>query len=684
MDLCTDLFKMLMMIHLYFFREARMDPRFWRNLGYIPGKIMDLVPITRHFQSRLAETRLNDWHFVLNHILQELKEVQRNRFLHWSFSGQPCQLRVPIMFIIGDIEGHDKLCTRKSGHTSMMPGVTHSCNIQRDSCSDLEAPCHLFTKDEITSLQREYQDWTRTSQERKETKAELDQLGFYSNVQNAIANADFGNSPFGIHGACAICLLHTHKQRFPGDAFDLYISLFGNSRSTSGVNTLDRSIPRLINHCDRQSDRTLPSLKSFKVSFLKPKYTLSANEKLGRIFALLLFSMTTYGWHHAVNPKRKVNGDNEMAIKVIKLIQYTISIYRYLYQDNFPRSNILYDNTAVKDFLTLYKELSQWYEDEDDSNYTDFCTFPKFHYIKHVEGMVHRFGSSRNFDGGPAERNHKYITKSPGSRSQGRIDMFDQQTAKNLCSKIVLDRVFKSQNLKTSYGSGSIRMNDRNDFHEDMENGEDGTNTIKKHPVSSTFELLRTDDSIEPKWNANRAKKGKEQPLFKQDVLDFVARSIPGVQNIKGFTCLYWNGEIIRSHPNYKRREWYDWVNLKWTVERTGEEYICPAKVYMFLDLKNIPGEDFTDGYWAVVHSTFMNERNMKPDNDALKVWKKRGKSPLFKYWTMEEELRLVKVSSFSSVVFVYQDFENLDMTTPTKFVIEVSTMTGWDTVHNI
>ena len=52
-----------------------------------------------------AEIKLNDWHCVCNHILK-------------------CRLYIPIMFIIGDIEGHDKICSRKGSHNKLMGGVT--------------------------------------------------------------------------------------------------------------------------------------------------------------------------------------------------------------------------------------------------------------------------------------------------------------------------------------------------------------------------------------------------------------------------------------------------------------------------------------------------------------------------------------------------------------------------------
>ena len=76
----------------------------------IPGKLGDLVP-NKKFALRQAEMRLNDWHFVCEHILSDVKKIQKLNGLEWLLFGKKCCLKLPIMFIIGDIEGHDKVCS---------------------------------------------------------------------------------------------------------------------------------------------------------------------------------------------------------------------------------------------------------------------------------------------------------------------------------------------------------------------------------------------------------------------------------------------------------------------------------------------------------------------------------------------------------------------------------------------
>ena len=188
------------------------------------------------------------------------------------------------MFIIGDIEGHDKICSRKKGHSKMMTGVTHSCKVKRHECGNPQTECDYIYENEILSKQRICQSSTSSEDSRKEAKEELDELGFYSSVVNAFSNLDYGQTNFDVHGAVGICGLHTIKQKFPNDVLGFYFQSFGNSLQTKSAMTIDNAITRLVVHCLRQSERNLPLLTSFKVSFFKPKYTLSANEKYARIF----------------------------------------------------------------------------------------------------------------------------------------------------------------------------------------------------------------------------------------------------------------------------------------------------------------------------------------------------------------------------------------------------------------
>ena len=684
-------------------RNIRSTPAAWRNLGMIPGKLGSLIPNKKFPVASLGEMRLNDWHFVANHILSGLKLAQLQDGLKWQIDEKDCILRIPIMFIIGDIEGHDKICSRKSGHSKKMKAVTHSCKVRRHECGDPNTDCVFFSSHEIKSKQDICQGILNGTEDEKDmAKANLKKYGFYDNVQNAFFDLDYGSSSYGTHGACAICLLHTFKQKFPNSVLEQYLMTFGTTTSTKGCHMINRSLPKLIKQSMRQSDRNFPRLNTFTESLLHAKFQINANEKYARMFALSMFLMTTYGWELSFSNEVSKEVDPGIVRRRIDLVQKTLFIYKFLVQENFPKTLIHLGKNKVRKYMSLYKEVAEWkgtndHESEDtvEDDITeelevigeeeilneaalvtaeDKCTFPKFHYLVHVLSQIERFGSALNFDGGSCESNHKYLTKAPGTRTQGRLDTFDAQTSFNLSAKIVLDKAFRYLNFDTSFGVS-------NTLNAMTDEGEQCTPGIVIHTHSSHFYVFDSDEGSQITWKLGLVSPKEEFPKL---AIEALHRHIvvPGWEQsvITGFTCLNWNGNIIRAHPSYRSgKHWYDYVNVNWEGMR-GQipvNYTCPARVYMFLNIYNHP--IIGNGMYAIVHSTAVCGRNpLRPTLPARTIWNSRGKSDMFRFWEKEKTCQCIPVASIQSLAFVYKDFSDEDMTKQTGYVIEAKPMSEW------
>ena len=688
-------------------RNIRSTPAAWRNLGMIPGKLGSLIPNKKFPVAALGEMRLNDWHHVANHILSGLKDAQLQDGLEWEIDGKKCRLRIPIMFIIGDIEGHDKICSRKSGHSKLMKAVTHSCKVRRHECGNPNTECVPFNTNEIKSKQDILQDHLNGMEEKDQAKADLKYLGFYGNVQNAFFDLDYGSSIYGTHGACAICLLHTFKQKFPNSVLEQYLMTFGKTTSTKGCHLINRSLPKLIKQSMRQSDRNFPRLNTFTESLLHAKFQINANEKYARMFALSMFLMTTYGWELSFSSDVSKELDPGIVRRRIELVQRTLSIYKFLVQEKFPKRLIHIGKNKVRKYMSLYKEVAEWEginvtecEKTVDDDITeeldvigeeeilteaalvtkgDKCTFPKYHYLVHVLSLIERFGSALNFDGGSCESNHKYLTKAPGTRTQGRLDTFDAQTSFNLSAKIVLDKAFRNLNFDTSFGVS-------NNFNAVNDEGEECLPGISTHTHSSHFYIFDYNGGAQITWKAGLVSPKEEFPKL---AIEALHRHIvlPGWEQsvITGFTCLNWNGNIIRAHPSYRSgNHWYDYVIVTWEGMRgqTAVNYTCPARVYMFLNVCSHPTMD--DGMYAIVHSTAVCQRNpQKPTLAARTIWNSRGKSDMFRFWEKEKTCQCVPVASIESLAFVYKDYSDEDMTIETGYVIEAKPMSEWVAQHN-
>ena len=666
-----------------FKRRVRCNPAAWRNLGVIPGKLCDLPSSGAH--SKLSVRRLNNWHFVCSFLLAGLKQMQSFKDgIDWCFKDEICRIRIPIMFIIGDIEGNDKVCTRKRSHQASSRGVTHSCDITRDICGDPNSKCQMLKALEVCSLQEKYNDPESTMDEKDDAMTKLQDMGFHHEVKNAFMRLDYGENPYGVHGACCVCLMHTFKQRFPDDVIKFVANLFGVDESSKPCNEMNKLIAIVISHSMRQSNRSFPrEISCFKVSFFNPKFTMSANEKFARVFALLLFWATTVGWNFFKKRAKPFYKERDL-MNLYKLAQQTISIYKFLSRDSFPKTDVIIGQKEVMKYLSLYREVSEKAsafvesqkarkvkkEDEVSSStssrtirtYDNPCQFPKYHYMTHVVPQIQMFGSSKNFNSDMNESLHKEISKAPGQRTQGRLDTFDIQSQKNFASNVVLDKAFRFLQFETSKGPS---------FSSDQTQYVDG---VAKHRHSASF-IAEYKEDQEIKWDICYT--GHEYEVL-HEWLDEILK-VKGLKTIHGFSSLQWKGTIIRAHPNYRNDDWYDHVTIQW-LHTDNTTYYCPAFVFMFFTTQ----EEDDEHIYAVVKSAAVDSKNnFRPTKLAHSKWKKQGQPDLIRYWVYERNFQIIHIdSSISNVCFAYEDWDNEDFQQKNGYLIEFKAIEEWENYH--
>ena len=188
-------------------------------------------------------------------LLADFRVLQQVDGLDFELFGKSYVLRIPLIFIVGDMEGHDKICSRGKGHSNMMRGVTHSCKVQRNECGEPDTECEYIYLNEIFFEQKAYQNPTSNEECKFEMKEHLNKLGFYSEVVNAFSPLHYGNSNYGVHWAVGICGLHTIKQKFPNAVLGFYFQTFGNDLQNKSALSIDNAITRLVAQSLRQSER---------------------------------------------------------------------------------------------------------------------------------------------------------------------------------------------------------------------------------------------------------------------------------------------------------------------------------------------------------------------------------------------------------------------------------------------
>ena len=707
-----------------FKRHLRRTPLSWRNFGLIPGKVGDLESAETNIRSnKTSFHRIRDWHYVCEVLLKEFKTLQQYRDgIECYILGQYCRIKIPIMFMIGDIEGHDKVCTRKAGHGKYMRGVTHSCKVTREVCGNPGQSCEAVLKDEILNLQRKTLDPLLQKDLKKDAVESLNEYGYHSYVKNSFMELDYGDSLGGLHSACAVCLMHTFKQRFPGDVVELTFHLFGSNTDTTAAHMINRALTRLIPHISKQSDRSFPSvISSFAESFLNPHYTLSANEKFARLFPLLWFFNTSAGRKYVLDKKNTSFYDDSHVISIHRLIELSISLYQFLSQDRVKKEDIPFLKKAVSKFQSLYRDATLVRKEfiasrtafgarkksntllcEDDavaesskkqktsppiSNaYDNPCQFPKFHYLGHCPHQIEMFGSTNNFNGDSCESNHKTISKATGLKTQGRSETFDEQTSQRFAENLVLDRSFRSSCIIGRRGSQTEQI------------AEPTFKFVEVHKESATFfAKLSNTGKIITRW------KGNQQFPIEENVLQCIEskvfkeptynrnRKLSGhkilLKNVvlACYTTLNFGTCVLRAHPYYRKKPWFDYAMVIWHNQDGSYNYLCPAKILAFVHILNHPREHYPDGYYAVIHSTEFDESKKRPSQIAYNRWKEIGKSPFTRVWSFEKHLSMVHIDCIKRPCYTFPDFDNMDFKVPSsKFVFEVRTLKDWGKVHGI
>ena len=326
-----------------FERMIRQTPEAWRHLGFIPGLLDKLVSLDDDAaKADQARIKTVDYHFVLRYILSDIINLDQYKDgVKWDFGdGVVYNLKFALMNVIGDIEGFDKLNGRKRSHRGS--SMTFSCDIKREHCMNPYATCKFHKFDDLNALQKQSFDYSQhdnppfTVAETKQAREELNNRFFYHGIRNAFLGVNFGANENGLNSACCVCLMHTFKEKFPDLLVDLFLMTLGKTDDTVGKLQMETTMPRLIAKIRKQSDRNFPKISKFAFRLTKGQIKYDANQKYARVFALYIFSLTT-SCRNLITGDGSYKISNDRMNRLIKLLENSLTIFEYMYQEKFPR-----------------------------------------------------------------------------------------------------------------------------------------------------------------------------------------------------------------------------------------------------------------------------------------------------------------------------------------------------------
>ena len=465
-----------------FNRNARNSELFWRLIGYIPNPEKhcnikyDLLP------NNLNSDKVKKDHYqeMLSFILADLKQIQDEGGIRWKFKcGTTFNLKFPIMYIIGDAVGLDKLCNRNQNYSprkNFMIGCCRDCNSVFEHCHKPEHQCQYHKQSYFSKMS------TKLKQV----------LSFHSTTTNAFSQLCFGNSNSNAVDSSPPEPLH---QWYLG-VVKTTLEFFWDRLTRPAIKYIDIIVKGICTESHRQSDRNMPNIVNFCNGLMKDKTT--GMEKENQLFVLYLALLPTMVRDKIIEidkksiARSKVKKDDTIIYdklldtsnkfdRWLRLFETMLSISSWLKQTEVPKSDVenSINVTLKKDTSIFDPDIIKHFQDDDKEidvkDVEDFnkgikdveVTISKFnnsirHFMKdlqdafgpnnqiklqtmknhqslHYDYYIKRFGCVPNFDGGCNEQNMKSQVTQPSAKTQHRSSSLAFQTATRYAENLIID-----------------------------------------------------------------------------------------------------------------------------------------------------------------------------------------------------------------------------------------------------
>jgi len=574
-----------------FKQECRTKPMFWRNLGFVTD--------TEASKSAEGETKMQDYHNMLKIILESFIKVQGTP-IEWEFvvDGQKRKMHcyLPVLFIIGDTDGHDRLCGRYLSR-AMIECLCRYCNIKFKNTDDPFAKYKFTRQDVVNKL---------CDQNRK---IKLKDMSMHC-IQNAWRDVDFCDNVRGLHGATLAEVLHvlqqgldeyvldcfmysrkesqqskahsmqkkvSGKKRKHDDAEDLYYKPLTeeelSSRCVFGPQYRDR-FERLCKKygaiLQHQSDRDLPRTKMY--SKYTSKCCKNGHEMAGLFITFLMIFCS--------DEENKLSKDNSLGKDRASAFIHVFELMLLL--EHFAQSKYHIKGDIKSIFEPGIPVVLETIKNTIDRRTGNGMKLIKFHLVVHFAGDILRYGSMTNFNSAVGEFLHIPFCKDTAKNTQRRKDKIEQQAGHRQCEYIKICRAARHSNKvfqKINVQSHSATESDfycRNIVFDGKKNAFLKLDSCSRKYVSCSWQDTKMNNYL--------------SEMCRKIIIDGKVHG----EVIPFFTEFRKDGQILRADPAYgeKQEPWQDWAFVDWGDD-IGQ---VPSKLLIFMDLREIYKEEIQVG----------------------------------------------------------------------------------------
>jgi hypothetical protein len=630
-----------------FNRETRNDPSSWRTMGYISDQA--------HMKKTSPHQKAIDYHHMMEFILDEFIQCQQEKLpVELSFNNQIHEgnLKIPVLYIIGDTEGLDKICGRYTSRNN----IQRPCRCCDCPFNETDNPEYKFKLNMHKKLMRQIQ---------KGTKDSLRELSQHK-LSNAWENVQFCDSERGLFGAVCGDILHCLQH---GLFMYLITILFDQkkikelqSQSEKNESTyilskrsafpeaycaqfdvICRKYGKMMMH---QSDRSIPRTHFYS------SYTSVTRKNASEMTGILLVYLMVFNSNEGAINIDKQLGEGRTR-NFIHLFELMLLLENFCTQDELKSAMVRKFHEFIPYILNTYKSTL-------DRQVGCQMKIIKFHLPTHFASDIQRFGSMKNFDTGIGESHHKTEAKHPAKNTQRRKTSFEYQTAKRQIENIAINMAY----------CNTINPNDKNPIRSD------------DYEECKWYRYC-FDDEKKSLFQNNTKENCRWKDLKFQKQLSDICKDLVTQGSINGpfrFFTQHNRGQFIfRADPSYEKNEpWYDWASITW--EQDG---IIPAKLLLFWDIKiNEFKKPFTIGSTTITcPGSYAISYSLSSSASAIKA---HGASHLVKYAKIdfERDICIFPVESIHSPITALPYNIEEDIVSATEWIFLVS-KSSWKHIFN-
>ncbi len=570
-----------------FSQELRNQPLAWYPLGYVYD-ISAVQPSSLSSSNKhLKYSRL---HAIFRAILYTFVEAQAKDALNncpVTFGQQTkiVDILIECSYIIGDMQGGDKLCATPACYSNKMARLCRACDVSGADSGRADVVCKRIVQEDIMDMLRNNEH------------AKLDAINQY-HVNNAWFEVSFGGDKHGIFSAaCPVEALHALENGLISDANKIFMQ----NLKPAHKKQLDHLISQMSLY-DKQYYYTSGTVVDMPRVVFKDGISnlseITAATQVGVMFTIVVFSLIKTGRNYLQVTVDK--GGNEVS-KMREAFQMLLCYWMWLKKPEYwERGDAVAKANALRAVRTMLHRILMLYPREVGQGWMK----PKFHEQLHVIDDIDRNGAHRNYHSGPTEHNHIRHVKKPARNAQKVRATLDKQIGMRTKERHVVD---------CSYGVMASR-NAKKKATQDLE-FMGFTKQCSKGQFVFTGPPEARDGSFH--WTTGTDYGAVQENLFravgKFACADMDTREDHGTIRVNLYTEYKRKGVGFRAHPSYRgNKAQYDWVMVRWirheTVRRrnasnrhdvdvayndtdgSGETYdFAPAKILGFVEWEGEP-----------------------------------------------------------------------------------------------